>query len=322
MGAIRERAALAFDSGPSTSPYQPRKDDPERGIVPLFGVVEDAIDAERGARQQAIADVDAKAQDAKDLAMTGAKPAKDPVRIVITAATAYAAITAGSTHDGVVVASGDRVLRAYNGDTGDVLNGPLVVQPSGPAVRATDMDANDEVVGSRWSIAAGTHAGEEWNVRNTGAVTIGSTPIRIAMSQPANAINAEVIGARGGRPSVNGRLNDMTAGIVHVEGLQIYNETEPVPIGAYPLSRYLPADTVIRHLHAETTHGAPGASIAIQLMIDGAVAYGPVEIVLGTPLDVSGLSITAVRGKDVRLEVFDTTGGARGMWIQADGGIA
>jgi hypothetical protein len=89
----------------------------------------DQVDADEAA-------LDARLTINETLALLGTRPPKPSARLMITTATSYAAIIAGSTHDGIVVAAGDRVARNFNGAAGDPLNGIVVVQASGAALRA------------------------------------------------------------------------------------------------------------------------------------------------------------------------------------------
>ena len=70
------------------------------------------------------------------------------------------------------------------------------------------LDTSDELLRARFTVSEGSHAGEAWSVQNAAAITVGTTPIVIQMTTPANPISAEVIAARGGRPS----LTDAMAG--------------------------------------------------------------------------------------------------------------
>lgn len=151
----------------------------------------------------------ADAAEAKVTAQAGIKVDKEAVRILVTTNTAPSAMTAGAVLDGVTLAAGNRIGRAYNGTVGDASNGVWVVQASGPAMRAADLDTSDEILRSRFSVTAGSHASEAWAVQNTAAITIGTTPIVIAMTTPANPVAAEVIAARGVAPSLGIRVDEI-----------------------------------------------------------------------------------------------------------------
>lgn len=147
------------------------------------------------------------AQTALDAVNAGLKAASPEVRILVTTATAPASMTAGAVLDGVTLVSGDRVARAYNGATGDAANGVYTVQPSGAAVRATDLDTSTELLRARFSVAAGTSAGQVWAVQNTAAITVGTTAIVIQKTASENALNSEIIAARSSEPTVGARLD-------------------------------------------------------------------------------------------------------------------
>lgn len=106
---------------------------------------------------------------------------KQAVRVTTTAngtlATAYAN---GQTVDGIVIATGDRVL-LKNQTTGSE-NGICVVAASGAPTRATDFDAASKCVPSSLvAVQEGTAgAGTCWRLSNTGTVTPGSTAMTFA----------------------------------------------------------------------------------------------------------------------------------------------
>lgn len=132
-----------------------------------------------------------------------------PVRLLLTSATAPSAMTAGSTHDGLVVAAGDDIARAVPG--GSVVDGIYRVQASGAALRRDDADTGAELVRASFTVDAGTNAGTTWFVE-TDAITIGTTPISIKKVANAPAIAGEVVAARGGKASLSERLASIEGG--------------------------------------------------------------------------------------------------------------
>ena len=98
---------------------------------------------------------------------------KAPVRVATTTngtlATAY---ENGDTVDGVVLATGDRIL--IKDQTDGTENGIYVVQASGAPVRASDLDDSSEVVGAIIYVIAGTINGTTtWVSTNLTPPTIG-----------------------------------------------------------------------------------------------------------------------------------------------------
>ncbi|MER8827240.1 SGNH/GDSL hydrolase family protein [Mesorhizobium sp. M0938] len=172
MATIKELGRNAWrkwkiDGVSSSSPNEPTTDD----IFPFV----DQIDAEIEA--------------VKSLAFSGVK-LKQSVRLLVTTATAPAAMTAGSTHDGLVVAAGDRVARAVT--PADAFNGIYVVQASGAAIRSADMDAADELVGASFTIDAGTHAAETWGCTTPAPIVVGTTALTFVKTASSNALLGEV----------------------------------------------------------------------------------------------------------------------------------
>ena len=138
-----------------------------------------------------------------------------PVRIVLTAATAASALTAGSTHDGVVLAAGDSVGQAIAG--GSSVAGIWQVQASGAALRRTDADTGAELAKATFTVDAVTHVGTTWYVE-TADITIGTTPVVIKKVANAPAVTGEVVAARQGEASLAANLNKIKAAITPTVG--------------------------------------------------------------------------------------------------------
>lgn len=102
---------------------------------------------------------------------------KNEVRIATTVnaalATAYAN---GQTVDGVVLASGDRILLKDQATASE--NGIYTVNPAGAPTRATDADSDTDFKGAALFVAQGTtNGGTRWVCNTTGTITLGSTAI-------------------------------------------------------------------------------------------------------------------------------------------------
>ncbi|MER8437041.1 SGNH/GDSL hydrolase family protein [Mesorhizobium sp. M1312] len=187
-----------------------RVDTVETTVASLPGEV-----AERGDR---VDDVEA-------LALSGVKPAKQSVRLLVTTATDPATMTSGSTLDGLTLAANDRVARAT--PSGAAADGVYVVQASGAAIRSTDMDTEADLIGARFDVDAGTHAAETWAVSTAAPITVGTTVLTLIKTSSANATTAEVQAARGTSPNLGARLDllDSSSGVAstlaQIEGLSI-----------------------------------------------------------------------------------------------------
>lgn len=94
------------------------------------------------------------------------------------ATTANITLSGTQTIDGVTLAAGDRVL--VKNQTTASANGVYVVA-AGAWTRATDADGAGELTpGAFWFVEEGTTQGKtQWRIENTGAITIGTTPITI-----------------------------------------------------------------------------------------------------------------------------------------------
>lgn len=103
-------------------------------------------------------------------------PMKDPVRVATTVTgTLASAYENGDTIDGVVLATGDRILIKDQGTGSE--NGIYTVEATGAPTRAIDWDDDaDAVRGSIVPVIEGT-ANEKttWMMTTSGAITIGST---------------------------------------------------------------------------------------------------------------------------------------------------
>ncbi|TFW14421.1 hypothetical protein EGY25_04305 [Brevundimonas intermedia] len=118
----------------------------------------------------------------------------DPVRVVLTANVALTALSNGSTHDGVTLATGDRV--ALVGQTNASQNGVYVAPASGSAARATDMNEGSEFPGATFLVREGAaRSGTSWTCTNAMAPAVGSDAIAfIQTAQDPNytSVQAEV----------------------------------------------------------------------------------------------------------------------------------
>ena len=105
---------------------------------------------------------------------------KTAVRLVVTTLLDAASYENGDTVQGVVLATGDRILQAVSIDIdgwpGLPTNGVYAVQASGAPVRATDLDADAEFPNASVTCTAGDSAGTQW-VCNNHSVTVGTTSI-------------------------------------------------------------------------------------------------------------------------------------------------
>lgn len=156
MAAIYDAAKATWALGSSASPYEPLKPD----IWAVFALVESMIAA----------------------AATQGVHWLPSVRVATTANGAIStAFENGDTVDGVVLATGNRIL--LKNQSAPAANGIYVVQASGAPVRATDADSVAELIGAAVLVSAGTaNAGTAWTCNNTDAdlVTLGTDAVTFA----------------------------------------------------------------------------------------------------------------------------------------------
>lgn len=102
---------------------------------------------------------------------------KAPVRVATTAnGTLATAFANGQTVDGIVLATGDRIL--LKNQTASAANGIYVVAASGAPTRATDFDDWAEVPGAIIAVLVGTtNADTAWLCTSDAGGTLGTTPI-------------------------------------------------------------------------------------------------------------------------------------------------
>ncbi|MBD0416497.1 hypothetical protein [Oryzicola mucosus] len=192
MGLIRDLGRYAWrkhetDGNTATPLNQPQKTD----IIPFV----DAVDAEVSRIEGIVAAGDQK---------------KSPVKVLVTVATAPAAMTAGSTHDGVVIAAGESLAVAVPGGSNG--SGIFEFQPTGPAIRRSDADTGAELARASFTVDAGSNLGSTWFVENT-EITIGATAIVIKKVANAPAVSGEVVTARQGQPNLAANLDTIRAGV-------------------------------------------------------------------------------------------------------------
>lgn len=100
---------------------------------------------------------------------------KAEVRVVATTnGTLASAYENGDTIDGVVLATGDRILLV--GQTAGQENGIYTVNTSGAPTRATDADTTAELKSAIVPVREGTSGHDKWYQLVTDNVTVGTTP--------------------------------------------------------------------------------------------------------------------------------------------------
>jgi hypothetical protein len=135
-------------------------------------------------------DLDAANKSYVDAARTGLD-VKASVRVATTAALSVTTdLENGDTVDGVVLATGDRVL--VKNQTSGAENGIYVVQASGAAVRAADADSADKVTPGMFTFVEEGTVNDDagWVLTNNGAITLGTTSLDFALFSVAGTMLA------------------------------------------------------------------------------------------------------------------------------------
>lgn len=145
-----------------------------------------------------------------------------PVRLLTTVDVPTATgMENGDTYDGVVLVTGDHIAKAVTPAVAS--NGIWVVQASGAAVRRTDADTGAELAYKRFTVSAGSFAGQTWFVQTNPITTINTTPVAIVLSKAADAYSGEVITARGANAQLGQRFDPLETGMTTLKGAKTEN---------------------------------------------------------------------------------------------------
>ncbi|RUV70661.1 MAG: hypothetical protein EOR26_04900 [Mesorhizobium sp.] len=332
---IRDAFNEVYADGPSGSASQPDKSQIRSQIGGGIQTAVDGLDARVGAVEGTVGGipgqidaiegrvdiVETRMDDVEDIVLSGIKPPMQSVRLLVTTATDPATMTVGSTLDGLVLVANDRVARAT--PAGAATDGVYVVQASGAALRSADMDTADELAGARFDVDAGTHAAETWALQTLAPITVGTTSLLFVKTTSANATTAEVQAARGGEPSLSDRLDLLASRSSGFDeyGVAVY-KSDNVALGGYYAERSVSVAVTLSKIYAEVISGEVGASVDFYMSINDVVAYGPVTVVLGTPLNVSGLSIAVGDGDQIVFFLTYAAGNVKEFFAKAFGEVA
>jgi hypothetical protein len=133
---------------------------------------------------------------------------KQAVRAATTAAVTLASdLENGDTIDGVVLATGDRILVKNQASATE--NGIYVVAASGAPTRATDADSGAELVNASVYVSEGTTlADTQWTCSTNATITIGATNIAFAqLTSAGNAVATDAIWDAAGDLAVGSGAN-------------------------------------------------------------------------------------------------------------------
>lgn len=169
---------------------------------------------------------------------------KDAVRVATTTAVDISTeLEAGDTIDGVTLVAGDRVLVKDQDDQATPApeeNGIYVVQSTGPAVRASDADSGDELIGAAVFVSEGDSNGNSaWVMITDAPITVGTTALEWAQFGAGSAYSGgtgiQIVGN-----TINQRTYEATVGdgvstsilVTHNLGsrdvkVQVYRNSDP-----------------------------------------------------------------------------------------------
>lgn len=143
---------------------------------------------------------------------------KTAVRVATTGAGTLASdFENGDTIDGIVLATGDRIL--IKNQASGTENGVYVVAASGAPVRATDADTGTEIAQMACFVREGTtNADSAWVLTNDGTITIGVTNLTYAQFTGLGQITA------GDGLDKTGNTIDVDSTVVRTTGAQTLRE--------------------------------------------------------------------------------------------------
>lgn len=184
-----------------------------------------------------------------DSVVTGISNFKTAVRAASTVnATLSSAFENGDTLDGVVLATGDRIL--IKNQTTATENGIYTVNASGAPTRATDADLGSELVAAVVVVSAGSQATTSWICTNT-SITLGSTNItfvRFPGPQTTGSSAQTVIYRASNTTGTVDLTSEMEAFFEANDGKTIW-----FPNGVYYCRNFDPNSSVI--IEGESKHG-------------------------------------------------------------------
>ena len=239
---------------------------------------------------------------------------KQSVRVATTEALTLATDFAnGETVDGVVLATGDRIL-IKDQSTGSE-NGIYVVQASGAPVRATDADSGTEVTPGMFTFVeeGDTNADSGWVLTTNGSITIDTTALTFAQFSGAGQITAGAgLTKTGNQLDVGGTADRITVNADTVDIASTYiGQSSITTLGTISTGTWEATDVAVGHGGT----GASSASDARTNLADTAAGFSTSTPVLarvasqtiGNAADVSFQITHNFNTRDVIVQVYDTS---------------
>ncbi|CAH2408026.1 hypothetical protein [Mesorhizobium ventifaucium] len=313
---------------PSSGPNKPLKSQ-IRGIGPIvdaqFVLVREeiaAVEADTVAAVEVITDaLSERVDDVEAIATAGIIWTTQTIRVRSTANVVLAnGLVNAATLNGVTLATGDFVF--LGSQTAHAENGIYTVVAAGATSRAAFADSAAELAHIGFVIQEGTDGtGERWTLPLAAAdITLGTTALVFAETGIEPGYAAEVEAARGGEATLSDRLDTIDARPSGFEeyGVAIY-KSDGIELGGYYAERSVSVDLTLINLFAEIIAGDVGSEVDFYLAVNDSVAYGPATVVLGSPIDITGLSIALSEGDKVSFFVLFVDGAVTEFFVKTFG---
>lgn len=166
----------------------------------------------------------------------------------------------------------------------------------------------------------GIPEGDKGDQGDAATIEVG-TVTTLDPGEPATVVNAGTSGAASfdfGIP--RGEKGD-TGDAYETYGVSVYRAAG-ILTGSYYADRSASAGSTQAKIHAEIIAGDPGAEVDAYLEINGAVAYGPLTVAIGTPVELTGLSVDVDEGDVVAWVVTYMTGNVTDFFAKSYGAVA
>jgi hypothetical protein len=195
--------------------------------------------------------------------------------------------------------------------TSETNAGDSAVASAASASAAATSEAN---AGGSADAAAGSASAAATSETNAGNSATASAASASAAATSEDNAAASATAAAGSATSA------ATSAALEDYGVAIYSDTA-IGTGGYIASIGTRVATVQSDLHAQLV-GDDGAEADFYLSIDGALTYGPVRVEAGTPVHLSGLSISYPKDKEVDVVVSYLSGTATDLIVETYGAAA
>lgn len=147
------------------------------------------------------------------------------------------------------------------------------------------------------------------------------TVTTLAAGEPATVANAGTSGAAVFDFGIPAGVKGDTGDAYETYGVSVYRAAG-ILTGSYYADRSASAGSTQTKIRAEIIAGDGGAEVDVYLEVNGAPAYGPFTVSVGTPVDLSGLAIAVGAGQAVAWVVTYMTGNVTEFFAKSYGAVA